>query len=47
MNRDPELYGADFDSFRPDRFLDEHGDLKPVHPATKGEGHVTYGFGRR
>ncbi|THU99253.1 cytochrome P450 [Dendrothele bispora CBS 962.96] len=21
--------------------------LKPVHPATKGEGHVTYGFGRR
>ncbi|THU99260.1 cytochrome P450, partial [Dendrothele bispora CBS 962.96] len=54
MNRDPELYGEDYDAFRPERFLDEtllktSGEykLKPVHPATKGEGHVTYGFGRR
>jgi hypothetical protein len=47
MNRDPDLYGEDFDAFRPDRFLDESGQLKPTHPATKGEGHVTYGFGRR
>ncbi|THU84289.1 cytochrome P450 [Dendrothele bispora CBS 962.96] len=54
MNRDPELYGEDYDAFRPERFLDENllktaGEykLKPVHPATKGEGHVTYGFGRR
>ncbi|KAH8817738.1 cytochrome P450 [Flagelloscypha sp. PMI_526] len=47
MNRDPEIYGEDYDSFRPDRFLDSEGNLKPAHPATKGEGHVTYGFGRR
>ncbi|KAF9525611.1 cytochrome P450 [Crepidotus variabilis] len=47
MNRDPELYGEDFDAFRPDRFLNEDGQLKPTHPTTKGEGHVTYGFGRR
>jgi cytochrome P450 len=47
MNRDPELYGEDYDAFNPDRFLDEEGNLKPAHPSTKGEGHVTYGFGRR
>ncbi|KAH6904898.1 cytochrome P450 [Coprinopsis sp. MPI-PUGE-AT-0042] len=33
--------------FRPERFLDDEGQLKPTHPHSKGEGHFTYGFGRR
>ncbi|KAK7444772.1 hypothetical protein VKT23_015089 [Stygiomarasmius scandens] len=43
MNHDPEVYGPDADNFRPDRHLDEHGDLKDEN----SEGHHTYGFGLR
>jgi len=47
MNRDPRIFGDDVDDFRPDRFLDESGQLKPCDPDTQQEGHATYGFGRR
>jgi len=47
MNRDPRIYGEDIDEFRPERFLDEAGALKPLHPDTQQEGHASYGFGRR
>jgi len=46
-NHDTEIYGADASTFNPDRFLDEKGNLKPTPPATKDEGHVSFGFGRR
>jgi len=47
MNRDPKIFGDDFDDFRPERFLDGSGQLIPCDPDTQQEGHATYGFGRR
>ncbi|KAJ7112782.1 cytochrome P450 [Mycena crocata] len=50
MNKDPEAYGSDVDEFKPQRYLDIHGNLAPLPPAladTKDEGHAAYGFGRR
>nr|BAK09449.1 cytochrome P450 [Postia placenta] len=47
MNRDPDIYGPDAHLFRPDRHLDEKGQLKASPADTKDEGHVSYGFGRR
>ncbi|KAF7355868.1 Cytochrome P450 [Mycena venus] len=47
MNRDPEVYGHNADSFEPTRHLDEDGRLTVVIPETKEEGHNTFGFGRR
>jgi cytochrome P450 len=48
MHRDTSVYGQDVDEFNPERYLTADGtQLKPVHPATKGEGQVSYGFGRR
>lgn len=48
INRDPSIFGADTDHFRPERYLDPTtGRLLPGPPDTKGEGHVTFGFGRR
>ncbi|TDL16829.1 cytochrome P450 [Rickenella mellea] len=46
MNRDPELF-PDYDEFRPERFLDATGTVDQTPPDTHGQGHVTYGFGRR
>lgn len=46
MNRDPAVF-PDFDEFRPERYLDESGGLSSSVPDTHGEGHVSYGFGRR
>jgi cytochrome P450 len=42
MNRDPAVF-PDFDEFRPERFLDESAIPKDTH----GQGHVTFGAGRR
>ncbi|KAF8492384.1 cytochrome P450, partial [Russula emetica] len=47
LNRDPEIYGEDAAHFNPARHLDADGNIGPGPPATKEEGHVTYGFGRR
>lgn len=47
MNRDKRIYGEDIDAFRPERYLDDEGNMMPVHPDTQQEGHATYGFGRR
>ncbi|KAF7374026.1 Cytochrome P450 monooxygenase ARMGADRAFT-1018420 [Mycena sanguinolenta] len=47
MNRDPEVYGDNADSFEPSRHLNEDGRLTIVIPETKEEGHNTFGFGRR
>jgi len=46
MNRDPDIF-PDYDTFRPERFLDESGTKEVVPADTHGQGHVTYGFGRR
>ncbi|KAJ8502798.1 hypothetical protein ONZ45_g11433 [Pleurotus djamor] len=50
LNLDPEVYGDDAHLFKPERFFDQNGQLVKAYPQTvdtKGEGHVTYGFGRR
>ncbi|KZV76225.1 cytochrome P450 [Peniophora sp. CONT] len=46
-NRDPAVYGDDAEAFKPERHLDEQGQLKAAPPATKDHGHVSFGFGRR
>lgn len=46
-HRDPAFYGPDAASFKPERFLDEHGKLIPGTSETREDGHSTYGFGRR
>jgi len=46
MNRDPKLF-PDFEEFRPERFLDSTGQDDLDIPGTHGQGHVTYGYGRR
>jgi cytochrome P450 len=47
LNCNSEIYGADAAHFNPARFLDANGEVAPCPPATKEEGHVTYGFWRR
>ena len=46
-NHDREVFGEDADEFRPDRHLDENGELLPGPFLTNQAGHVTFGFGRR
>ncbi|KZV73886.1 cytochrome P450, partial [Peniophora sp. CONT] len=47
LNRDPEVYGSDVHCFNPARFLDEQGKVISGPPGSKGEGHFTFGFGKR
>lgn len=48
LNHDRDVYGPDADSFRPERHLDESGQIKLIAGReTKDEGHVTFGFGKR
>ncbi len=47
-NHDRAIFGDDADEFRPERHLDIKGEkILPGPRETKGEGHVTFGFGRR
>ena len=46
-NRDRAVFGEDVDEFRPERHLDEHGELLPGPVETYRAGHVSFGFGRR
>ncbi|KAI0265709.1 cytochrome P450 [Gloeopeniophorella convolvens] len=46
-NHDRAIFGADADEFKPERHLDESGDLAPGPVETYQEGHVAFGFGRR
>ncbi|KAI9442995.1 cytochrome P450 [Lactarius indigo] len=46
-NHDPAVYGDDADEFRPERFLNERGELTSGPIDRNQEGHSTYGFGRR
>jgi cytochrome P450 len=46
-NRDHTVFGEDADKFRPERHMDEHGQLLSGSTETIQAGHVTFGFGRR
>ena len=47
-NHDRAIFGDDADDFRPERYLNAKGDeVLPGPKETNGEGHVTFGFGRR
>jgi len=46
-NHDPAVFGPDADKFRPERHLDERGELLSSPMETNQAGHVTFGFGRR
>ncbi|KAI9454069.1 cytochrome P450 [Lactarius psammicola] len=46
-HRDSSCYGDDAANFRPERFLDAHGEIIPGPAETHEEGHGTYGFGKR
>ncbi|KAJ6477497.1 cytochrome P450, partial [Mycena vulgaris] len=47
IHRDRALYGDDAEVFNPARHLDSTGKLASAVPRTKGESHVTFGFGTR
>ncbi|KAK7047347.1 hypothetical protein VNI00_006578 [Paramarasmius palmivorus] len=45
LNHDPDVWGPDADDFKPERHLDDNGQLKPALRDTHEESHVTYGYG--
>ncbi|KZV85698.1 cytochrome P450 [Exidia glandulosa HHB12029] len=47
MNRDPDVWGTDAEMFRPERQLDEHGNLRSRILNTHDESHTSFGFGNR
>ena len=46
-NHDRSVFGDDADEFRPERHLNDKGELIPGPIETNKEGHVSFGFGRR
>ncbi|PSS37906.1 hypothetical protein PHLCEN_2v248 [Hermanssonia centrifuga] len=46
MNRNPK-YFPDAEEFRPERYLDDSGQLAEAIPDTHGHGHFAFGSGRR
>ena len=46
-NHDRAVFGDDADEFRPERHLDENGELLPGPFETNQAGHSAFGFGRR
>ncbi|GJJ11906.1 hypothetical protein Clacol_006144 [Clathrus columnatus] len=48
LNHDKTVYGPDADSFNPERYLNEQGQIQIIASReTKGQGHCSFGFGRR
>ncbi|KIK68270.1 hypothetical protein GYMLUDRAFT_256026 [Collybiopsis luxurians FD-317 M1] len=47
INLDKEIYGEDAEEFKPERFLNENGEITSSVPDSKDEGHFSFGFGRR
>jgi cytochrome P450 len=47
MNRDPEIFGKNTEHFDPARYLDASGEIAPGMSRHQGQGHFSYGFGRR
>jgi cytochrome P450 len=45
LNSDPEVFGHNAAEFDPTRYLDEKGQVKAIED--RGEGHMSFGFGRR
>ncbi|KAN0135324.1 cytochrome P450 [Lactarius tabidus] len=45
INSEPGVFGSDAAEFNPDRYLDEHRQVKVL--AGRDEGHMAFGFGRR
>jgi cytochrome P450 len=46
-HHDPSYYGDDAGIFKPERFLDAHGEDITGPSETREDGHGTYGFGKR
>jgi cytochrome P450 len=46
-NHDRAIFGEDADEFRPERHMDDKGELLPGPIETNREGHSSFGFGRR
>ena len=46
-HHDPAFYGDDAANFNPGPFLDSYGKIVPGPAETRGEGHSTFGFGKR
>jgi len=46
-NHDRAIFGDDADDLKPERHLDDKGELLPGPVETNLEGHVSFGFGRR
>ena len=46
LNFNTEVYGSDAAEFNPARYLDEEGRVVPMEEG-RGEGHSSFGFGRR
>jgi cytochrome P450 len=46
-NHDRAIFGEDADEFRPERHLDDKGELESGPIETNQEGHASFGFGRR
>ncbi|KAK7057911.1 cytochrome P450 [Favolaschia claudopus] len=47
LNHDPVVYGEDAEEFRPERHLNDAGNLNTPTKDTHDESHFSYGFGKR